>query len=36
MNLPLPWGVANEQGVGADVPLRGEARLEIPLTRIRP
>jgi hypothetical protein len=35
-DLPLPWGVTNEQGVAVDVPLRGEGRVEIPLTRIRP
>jgi hypothetical protein len=35
-DLPLPWGVTNEEGVGVDVPLRGEGRVEIPLTKIRP
>jgi hypothetical protein len=35
-DLPLPWGVKNEQGFGVDVPLRGEARVEIPLTKLRP
>jgi hypothetical protein len=35
-DLPLPWAVENEQGFGVDVPLRGEALVEIPLTRLRP
>ncbi len=35
-SLPLPWSVSDERPLTADVPLRGEANVEIPLTKIRP
>jgi hypothetical protein len=34
--LPLPWSIDDQRPPVADVPLRGEANVEIPLTKIRP
>lgn len=34
--LPLPWSSDDQHPPIADVPLRGDARLDIPLTKIRP
>src|SRR5262249_26201812 len=35
-SLPLPWSIDEDHPPGADVPLRGEVSVEIPLVRIRP
>lgn len=32
--VPLPWGVAQDGGQGVDVPLRGQAMVEIPVVRV--
>lgn len=34
--LPLPWSINDDHPLIANVPLRGEANVEIPLTKIRP
>jgi hypothetical protein len=34
--LPLPWTLDDDRPTVANVPLRGEAVLDIPLTKIRP
>ncbi len=33
-SVPLPWGVAQDQGVSAEVPLRGQATVRIPVVRV--
>ena len=35
-SLPLPWTVDDDRPLSANVPLRGDAVIDIPLTRIRP
>ena len=35
-SLPLPWSFNEDRPLPAEVPLRGEASVEIPLTKIRP
>lgn len=32
--VPLPWGVASEQAISADVALRGQAIVRIPIVRV--
>ncbi len=34
--LPLPWTFADDRPLLANVPLRGAAQVDVPLTRIRP
>lgn len=34
--LPLPWTLDDQHPPIADVPLRGDARVDVPLTKIRP
>ncbi len=33
-SVPLPWGVADEQGTLVEVPLRGQATARIPVVRV--
>ncbi len=33
-SVPLPWGAADGAVLGVDVPLRGEAHAEIPITKV--
>ncbi|QMV72178.1 hypothetical protein HS961_04655 [Comamonas piscis] len=33
-SVPLPWGAADGAVLGVDVPLRGEANAEIPITQV--
>ena len=33
-SVPLPWGVALDQGLGVEVPLRGRANASIPVVRV--
>jgi hypothetical protein len=33
-SVPLPWGTADGAVLGVDVPLRGEANAEIPITKV--
>lgn len=33
-SVPLPWGVADEQGTRVEVPLRGQATSRIPVVRV--
>lgn len=33
-SVPLPWGTADGAVLGVDVPLRGEAHAEIPITKV--
>ncbi len=35
-SLPLPWSFNEDRPLPAEVPLRGQATVEIPLTKIRP
>jgi len=35
-SLPLPWSIDEDHPRGADVPLRGEIAVDIPLIKIRP
>jgi hypothetical protein len=33
-SVPLPWGAALDQGLGVEVPLRGQATARIPVVRV--